>query len=47
MTGVVSLVSKEEIEEIVLVYKISMIFKVYPCDENQIVKNNCIIVYVE
>lgn len=35
MTTIVLLVSNDEIEEIVLIYRILAIFKAYPCDENQ------------
>lgn len=52
MTSVVSSASKHEVKEIVLIYRIPAIFKVYPCSENQtadeVVANKiCVIIYVE
>lgn len=52
VTRVFSSVSKEEIEEIALVYRILDVFKGYPCNESQttdgmVTKRRCVVVYVE
>lgn len=52
VTSVVSLLSKDEIEEITMVYRIPTTFKAYSCGRDQatnglVSKKNCFIVYVE